>query len=149
MNDVKVVQYGFKVENGVRTEWDVATNNMPLHFYKQLETYTTDISNPNADMTSVPNDYKKCNCESVYNGKKTFNDTDGDGRCDNDLNPKDNYSLACWGFKDTPATNTNTNPYVTTKEIYVTNCKDLQVILPPTPQFKNTELYVDGVLQDD
>ena len=149
MNNVKVVQYGFKVEGGVRTEWDVATNNMPLHFYKQLETYTTDISNPNADMTSVPNDYKKCNCESVYNGKKTFNDTDGDGRCDNDLNPKDNYSLACWGFKDTPATNTNTNPYVTTKEIYVTNCKDLQVILPSTPQFKNTELYVDGVLQDD
>ncbi len=149
MNNVKVVHYGYKVENGVRTEWDIATNSMPLHFYKQLESYTTDISNPNADMTSCPNDYKKCDCETVYNGKKAFNDTDGDGRCNNDLNPNDNYSIQCWGFKDTPATNTNANPYVTTKEIYVTNCKDLEVILPKTPQFENTELYIDGILQED
>ena len=148
INNVKVVQYGYKVENGVRTEWDIATNNMPLHFYKQLETYKTDISSPTADMSTCPNDYKKCNCESVYGGTKSFNDTDGDGRCNNDLNPNDSYSIQCWGFKDEPDRSINANPYVTTKEIYVTNCGNLQLILPSTPQFENTDLYIDGVLQD-
>ncbi len=149
INNVKIVQYGYKVENGVRSEWDISTNALPLHIYKQLESYQTDISSPNADMSAYPNDYKKCNCETVYGGKKTFNDTDGDGRCNNDLNPNDSYSIECWGFKDEPDTATNANPYVTTKTIYVTNCGNLQIILPDTPQFKNTELYVDGVLQDD
>ncbi len=148
INDVKIVQFGYEVKNGVRSEWDVATNNMALHIYKQLETYKTDISSPTADMSAYPNDYKKCNCESVYGGTKSFNDTTGDGRCDNDLDPNDRYAIQCWGFEEEPNRATNANPYITTKEIYVTNCGDLQIVLPSTPQFKNTDLYIDGVLKE-
>ena len=148
INDVKIVHYGYKVENGIRSEWDIATNTVPLHIYKQLEGYAADISDPTADMSTCLNDYKKCNCSEVYGGTKTFNDTDGDGRCNNDLDPDDGYSVWCWGFEDEPDTMTNANPYVTTKEIYVTDCGDLEIILPNTPQFEDTRLYIDGTLQE-
>ena len=148
INNVKLVQYDYKMENGVRTEWDVATNSVPLSLYKTLEGYAnTDISNPNADMTSLPNDWKKCNCEEVYGGTKSFNDTDGDGRCNNDLDPNDSYSVWCWGFEEKPDNSKNTNPYIPTEEIYITGCGDLQFVLPSTPQFEDTKLYIDGELQ--
>ena len=149
INNVKLVQYDYKMENGVRTEWDVATNSVPLSLYKTLEGYAnTDISNPNADMTSLPNDWKKCNCEEVYGGTKSFNDTDGDGRCNNDLDPNDSYSVWCWGFEEKPDNSKNTNPYVPTEEIYITGCGNLKFILPSTPQFEDTKLYIDGELQE-
>ncbi len=148
MNNVKTVHYGYKVENGVRTEWDISTNLVPLHLYARLEHYTsTDISDPNADMTAFPNDWIKCNCHEVYNGTKSFNDTDGDGRCNNDLDPNDSYSVCCWGFEDAPDKSVNANPYVPTEELYITNCGTLNVIIPPTPQFKNIKVYIDGELQ--
>ncbi len=180
INNVKIIRYGYKVENGVRTEWDVATNHVPLHIYAALEKYKkADISDPKADMSNYPNDFKACNCETVYEGKKTFNDGDfKDGRCENDLNPKDDYSIDCWGFrkcscdtfndtdgdylcdnlinnskcmgyKDSVPKNANANPYVSTKKVYVTNCGDLKVILPDTPQFEKTEFYIDGVSQKE
>ena len=158
MNNVKVVQYGYKVENGVRTEWDIATNpsNIELHLYKQLESYQADISDPNADLSTTPNDYKQCNCEEVYkkaypddeSKHKTFNDTDGDGRCNNDANPLDTYSVWCWGFENAPDKSINANPYVATEEIHINNCGDLVLIIPDTPQFDDTKVYIDGVLQE-
>ena len=148
INNAKIVYYGFKVENDVRTEWDIKENHVPLHLYANLEAYTSaDISDPYANVEKYPNDHKKCNCEYVYDGKKSFNDTDGDGRCNNDLNPDDTYTVWCWGFKDTPNKNTNANPYVPTEKVYLTNCGDLKFVIPDTPQFDDTELYINGVAQ--
>ena len=156
INNAKIIRYSFEMKNGIRTEWDVAENHVPLHLYANLEKYkTVDISDPNADMSSYPNDYIKCNCEAVYKNAypddptkwRTFNDTDGDGRCNNDLDPTDSYFVWCWGFENTPDKTINTNPYIPTEVVNVTNCGNLEVIVPPTPQFKDTKLYIDGVLQ--
>ena len=136
------------MKNGVRVEHEIATNPMALSLYRDLEAYGQfDISDPNADMTSYRNDWKKCNCAEIYNGTKSFNDTDGDGRCNNDGNPNDSYSVWCWGFEDEPNTAANANPYIPTEEIYITNCGDLQIIIPNTPQFEDTKVYIDGKLQ--
>ena len=148
ISNVKIVRYGYKMVDGVRSEWDVSENHVALHLYAGLEKYkTVDISDPNANMSYYKNDWKKCNCASVYNGEKDFYDPDGDGRCNNDLNPKDSYSVYCWGFEEAPDTSVNANPYVATKEVYVTNCGNLRVIIPNTPQFEDTKLYIDNVLQ--
>ncbi len=148
LNNIKIVEYGYKMENGVRTEWDIATNAKPLSLLRNLEGYSMDISSTDADMSSFPNDWTQCRCHEVYNGTKSFNDTDGDGRCNNDLNPNDSYTVWCWGFENKPDTTKNANPYSPTEEIYITNCGNLTIIVPGTPQFKNTKVYIDGVLQD-
>ena len=158
LNDVKIIKYGFEVKDGVRREWEIATNPVPLHLYASLENSQyrdVDISDPNADMTFIPNDHEKCNCYEVY--KKaypddpskwlTFNDTDGDGRCNNELNPTDSYDVWCWGFEETPDTTTNVNPYMPTENIYITNCGTLRLIVPDIPLLKDTKLYIDGELQ--
>ena len=149
LNNAKIVKYGFKIENGKRSEWEIETNHVSLHLFSKLEKYSSvDISNPHADMSSYPNDYSLCKCHEVYNGTKTFNDTDGDGRCNNDANPNDSYSVWCWGFETAPDKTDNINPYAPTKEVYVTNCGNLKIILPDTPQFKDTKLYIDGASQE-
>ncbi len=148
LNNAKIIHYGFKIENGERSEWDIATNHVALHLYAKLEKYAgMDISDPNANMSSAPNDYTQCNCHEVYGGEKSFNDTDGDGRCNNDLNPNDSYTVWCWGFENKPDKTTNVNPYVPTEEVYVTNCGNLEIIIPETPQFEDMKVYVDGTLQ--
>ncbi len=149
LNRVQLVRYEYKVENGVRTEREVSINHIPIHLYNGVEKYKDDISDPDASITSYPNDYKKCNCNVVYNGEKSFNDTDGDGRCNNDLNPNDSYSVWCWGFEQTPDIFANANPYVPTEEIYITNCGNLEIIIPKTPQFKDVKVYIDGVKQNN
>lgn len=158
MSNVKVVLYGYEMKNGARIEWDISTNKVPLHLYAWLESFhQADISDPYADMSSTPNDYKKCNCEEVYkkaypndeSKHKTFNDGKTiDGRCENDLNPLDGYSVYCWGFEGDPDNSINANPYVPTEELYINNCGDLQIIIPDTPQFDDIKVYVDGELQE-
>ena len=159
INNVKIIKYGFEVKDGVRREWEIATNSVPLHLYASLEEYKysqVDISDPNADMSLIPNDHVKCNCYEVYKNAYpndeskwlTFNNTDGDGKCNNKLNPTDSYEVWCWGYEDTPNTNTNVNPYIPTKNIYVTNCADLILIVPDIPLLKDTKLYIDGELEE-
>ena len=156
VNNAKIIYYSFKMQNGIRIETELAQNHVPLHLYYALEKYTSvDISDPEANMSAYKNDYIKCNCAEVYKKAypddetkwKTFNDTDGDGRCNNDLNPLDTYTVWCWGFESTPDKTINANPYVPTEEVTVTNCGNLEFIVPPTPQFKDTVVYIDGVLQ--
>jgi len=160
INDAKIVKYEFGVANGERWERDVATNHVGLHIYSHLEKYTGyDISDPNATTLGFPNDWKKCNCAEVYKnaGIKAedgtpvgFNDTDGDGRCNNKRNPLDTkYDVWCWGFENEPDNTVNANPFVPTEEIYVTNCGTLNIIVPNTDQFKDTKLYIDGKLKEE
>ncbi len=186
LNDVKIVQYGYKMENGVRTEWDISTNKTALHLYGQLESYQSDISDPYANISGMINDYKACDCENVYkkaypndeSKHKTFYDGKFiDGRCENDLDPTDSYTVYCWGFREckcasfndtdrdgfcnndvggspcwgfneTVPKNVNANPYIPTEEIYINNCGDLVLIIPDTPQFDDIEVYIDGELQE-
>ena len=148
LNNVKLVTYTYEMKDGVRIERETGTNPMALSLYRELEAYSqVDLSDPDADLSTLRNDWKKCNCAEVYNGAKDFKDTDGDGRCNNDGNPNDNYSVWCWGYKDDPNTAANANPYMPTEEIYITNCGDLQIIIPKTPQFEDTKVYIDGELQ--
>ena len=158
INNAKIIRYSFEMKNGIRTEQDIAVNHVPLHLYANLEKYkNVDISDPNANMGSYTNDYIKCNCEAVYKKAypddptkwKTFNDKDGDGRCNNDLNPLDSYSVWCWGFENTPDKTINANPYIPTEVVNVTNCGNLTIIIPSTPQFKDTKVYIDGELQNN
>ncbi len=159
INNAKIVLFGFEMKNGVRIETELKENHVPLHLYAELERYTTvDISDPEKTMPASDmymNDYSLCECEKVYKNAypddpskwKTFNDTDGDGRCNNDLNPLDTYTVWCWGFKETPDRYINANPYIPTEEVYLTNCGNLQFVIPATEQFKDTKLYIDGVYQ--
>ena len=148
LNNIKLLKYEYEMKDGQRIERIIATNPTPLSLYRNLEGYAQmDLSDPNANMASFTNDYKKCNCHEVYNGTKSFNDTDGDGRCNNDMDPNDGYSVWCWGFENDPDKSENANPYMPTEEIYITNCGDLQIIVPNTPQFEDTKVYKDGVLQ--
>ena len=50
-------------------------------------------------------------------------------------------------IENTPDKTINANPYIPTEEVTVTNCGNLEFIVPPTPQFKDTVVYIDGVLQ--
>ena len=146
-SNVKIIQYGYEVTDGVRREWDIK-ELYTLHLYSKLEQYVMeDISDPNADMSRYINDQRKCNCHEVYGGTKSFNDTDGDGYCNNDRNPSDASTLWCWGSNSTPDGTTNLNPYVPTREVYLNDSGELVLIIPDTPQFKDTKLYIDGALQ--
>lgn len=161
LNDARIVRYSFGIsQDGTRWEEAVDVNHVPLHIYSLLEQYSSiDISDPDAHSTIWKNDYTKCNCSEVYadcgitNDDGTpvgFNDTDGDGRCNNKRDPLNStYNVWCWGFEEEPDKTANANPYVPTEEVYVTNCGDLTIILPDTPQFKDTKLYIDGVLQTE
>ena len=136
----KISKYDFGIENGERWEKITATNSVPLHVYANMESFRdVDISDPNAKFENYPNDRKKCNCE-------VFNDTDGDGRCNNTINSTINVGsrVWCWGYKDEPDKTANANPYIAPKTIDIRNCGDLDVIIPPTPQFAKTKITING-----
>ena len=136
----KIIRYDYKVENGERTETHTAINSVPLNISAPLNKFTdVDISDPDADMSAHPNDWRRCECEN-------FNDTDGDGRCNNWIVSRVNHGnrVWCWGFKDEPNKAKNVNPYVPPKYIEIKNVGDLKVVIPPTPQFRNTKITIDG-----
>jgi hypothetical protein len=148
LNNIKIETFEYEMKDGKRIERITGTATS-VSLYRNIEGYAqVDLSSPNATMSSTPNDWKKCNCHEVYNGTKSFNDTDGDGRCNNDADPNDGYSVWCWGFENEPNKFQNANPYMPTEEIYITNCGNLRFIIPETPQFDDTKVYIDGVLQE-
>ena len=140
LENCRIIKYDYKVEDGKRIETHTAVNSEPMNICAPINKFTdVDISDPNADMTNYPNDWRKCECE-------TFNDTDGDGRCNNWIVSRINHGnrVWCWGFKDEPNKAKNVNPYVPTKIVEIKDCGDLKVVVPPTPQFKNTKVFIDG-----
>ena len=130
IEDVRLTKIGYAVDaEGNRTEWSVEQDEMPpLNLYLNLNEYTdVDISDPNAVMDKYPtDDAVSCEC------KNGFNDTTGDGLCDNSL---------C-GLPQSGNPNVNVNPYTVTKNVYIKNCPGLKIIMPQTPAFKNTKVYV-------
>ena len=145
--------------SGVRTETIAETNVKELYLFSpSIYSYTNiDISDPNADLSKLPNDWVQCTCETrpeseFYNANyvvRHFNDTDGDNRCNNVIKSNNGGSVWCWGFKEAPNKSVNANPYIGTKTVTIINedpTKPLKVNYPFTPQFKYLDVTVDGVL---
>ena len=128
MKNVTTSSYTYSVDGmGNRTETKVDVNKAPLHLYIELEGYKNiDISNPNANMSSHPNDSKPCTCEAGYT------DVDENQRCDKCKLP------------ETVNRDANANPFMPTEKVYVEDCPGLVLIFPNTPQFKNMKVYVEG-----
>ena len=144
LENVNFLGFDVKVENGVRIETIAQTNTREIYLFSaSIYAYTgVDISDPNENIETAPNDWKKCSCTR-------FNDTDGDGRCNNIVTGSSGQRGWCWGFEETPDNTVNANPYVGTKTVTVINgdtSKPLNIIWPTTPQFKDMDVIVDGVL---
>ena len=129
MEDVRITEIGYSVDAfGNRTEWNTGVvNAFPLNLYKNLNGFTSfDISDPEADCFTKPTeDVIKCQCEDG------FNDTTGDGLCDNNK---------C-GLPETANPNQNRNPYIVTKNVYIKNCPGLTVAPPKIPAFEDMNMY--------
>ena len=113
---------------GNRTEWEIPVENIPtLNLYINLSGLNSfDISDPNANCATHPTvDQVACNCEGG------FNDTTGDGLCDN----------AKCGLPKTGDKNQNRNPYIVTKNVYIKNCPGLTVAPPKTTAFMDMNMY--------
>ena len=154
IDNINVIKYSYAMVNGERVETEVSRNEEPLYISEPLNKYKDfDISDPNAIITDPMyyNDWRQCKCSATNpprSGKPYFNDTDGDGRCNNTIISEANVgsTVWCWGFVDAPDPQKNVNPYMPPENIYVYNCEDLKIIVPPTPQFSRTNVYVDDVL---
>ena len=152
LDNVKVTEYSYSVSGGERHETEVGVNTRTLYLYNGLDKYADiDISKEGADMTSkYANDLHKCKCSATnppVKGEARFNDTDGDGRCDNTILSEKNKGnrVICWGYVDDPDPTKNINPYVPPKTIDLINCANLKFSIPPTPQFSGVKVTVDGV----
>ena len=141
MENVRTLGFDVVVENGVRRETVVEINKKQLYLFTSGTVYKyahVDISDPTALVHDNPNDLYVCACE-------TFNDTDGDGRCDNNFKG----TIWCWGLESEANRNLNINPYIGTKSVTVINSdltNPLSIVWPFTPQFKDLDVTVDGVL---
>ena len=162
IENVNMLGFDVKIENGERIETITETNTRELYLFTAGTVYyftNVDLSDPDADMTNNPNDWKQCTCAtredkefynyeiSPQNIKKYFNDTDGDGRCNNVIKGQSDQSVWCWGFKEAPDKSVNANPYIGTKTVTVVNgdpTKPLKIVWPLTPQFKDMDVTVDG-----
>ncbi len=144
MENVRMLAFTADVSSGTRVETITAVNAKELYLFSpDLYSYTEhDLSNPNEDMSSYPNDWKQCTCAK-------FNDTDGDGRCNNSVKSPNGGTMWCSGWEKEPDNSVNANPYIGTKNVTVIN-KDpnnpLQVVWPLTPQFEDMDVTVDGKL---
>ena len=165
LDNVKMLGFTVTVDKntGYRDEKIVETNVKELYLFSQsIYRYTNvDIGDPNADLTTNPNDWVKCSCatrddDEFYNSdkypqniKKYFNDTDGDGRCNNVIYSRNGGSVWCWGFEKEPDITVNANPYIGTKKVIVINedpKNPLKINYPFTPQFKHLDVVEDGVV---
>ena len=145
LEDVNFLGFDVEVVNGVRNETIRRTNEEEIYlFTNSIYSYAhEDLSDPEQKMSSKTNDWRQCTCA------KGFNDTDGDGRCNNTVKGQSDQNVWCWGFKDKPDTTVNANPYIGTKTVTIINSnpdKGLKIIWPLTPQFKDMDVTIDGVL---
>ena len=160
IENVRMLGFTVTVTGGERNETIVDINEKKIYLFTSGTVYNytgVDISDPEAIMSSKRNDWVKCTCATRPDSdfvnpeaaKRGFNDTDGDGRCNNLIIGPSQQSVWCWGFEKTPDKTVNANPYIGTKSVTVVN-KDpnnpLTVVWPLTPQFKDMDVTVDGEL---
>ena len=129
LENVRTTKISWEMIGDTRYETEVSVNEKELHFSKDLENYGAyDISDPDEDMSKNPTtDPVDCSCSAG------FVDSDANELCDTCNLPKVGNR------------NVNRNPYIPTKNIYFKNCPGLTFILPNTPQFENTKVYIfDG-----
>ena len=167
IKNVRIVRFSYTMVNGQRVETQEAVNDRPLYLYQKLDQYVGyDISSPEATTSNEKwqNDWEACSCAENYaaaaltndianineipESQRKFNDTDGDGRCNNKRIVQRELadgtmvwkreSVWCWGFAEEPDNSINVNPTVVTKTVNASNCGDLVISLPPTPAFENT-----------
>ena len=139
LDNVKVVKYSYTV-TGTKVNFnEQSVNAVPLYLTSSLNTYTSVDISKEGSVAPYQNDRKQCKCA-------TFNDTDGDGRCNNNADTTSNEGnvVWCWGYETSPDVTANANPYQPTKNITVLNCEGLELRIPPTPQFAQTVVTIDG-----
>ena len=151
LENVRMLAFKADMSSGERVETITAVNEKELYLFSpSLYDYDdVDISNPNAVMSALPNDWKKCDCAVVTEGAKSFNDTDGNGRCNNTVKSPNGGNMWCNGWEEQPNTAVNANPYIGTKTVTVINSdteNPLKMLWPLTPQFKDLDVTVDGTL---
>mgnify|MGYP003292877602 CR=1 FL=1 len=160
IENVRTLGFTVTVTDGVRDEKIVDINKKKIYLFTSGTVYnytSVDISDPDAVIYSKTNDWKQCTCATRALGefydpgtaKRYFNDTDGDGRCNNSIIGPSQQSVWCWGFKEIPSKTVNANPYIGTKTVTVVNndtSNPLNVVWPLTPQFKDMDVTVDGVV---
>ena len=182
MENVNVLGFEVTVTDGVRNEKITQVNTKQIYLFTPgLYSYTdVDISNPEEDMEKHPNDYKECTCATrpdneFYNAasiKRYFNDTDGDGKCNNSIKSPNGSKIKCGGFtkcscasftdtnndyfcddckgfEEKLPSNVNLNPFIGTKTVVVKNENPntpIQIIYPLTEQFDDMDVTVDGKL---
>ena len=118
IENVKMLGFDVKVENGERIETITRTNEDEIYlFTNSIYRYVNeDISDPEQTMSSKTNDWRKCTCEtrpdSDFKGtiRRYFYDSDGDGRCNNSVKGQSDQSVWCWGFKEQPDTTKTPTP---------------------------------------
>ena len=160
MENVRMLSFTATVDsNGVRTETIDSINERSIYLFSpELYSYTeVDISDPNASISANPNDMKKCTCATRSDkefanpntAKRYFNDTNGDGKCDNTVKGVSNQNIWCGGYKEEPDNTKNVNPYIGTKTVVVVNDEPgnpIDIVWPLTPQFNDMDVTVDGEL---
>lgn len=143
IENVNMLGFSVTVKDGVRNEVIEEVNNKKIYLFTAGTVYnytSVDISDPNALISAKRNDWEKCSCAA-------FNDTDGDGRCNNTVKGPSGQNVWCWGFEEQPNTLVNANPYIGTKSVTLINgdvSNPLEVVWPTTPQFKDLDVTVDG-----
>ena len=188
LENVNMLGFDVKIDEITkqRVETTTEVNKREIYlFTSSLYSYTTvNLADPKANMAGFTNDWVECTCatrpiEEFYkhdtipsNVKRYFNDTDGDGRCNNNVDSENGGSVWCWGyrkcicdtfedadknyfcdtckgFEERVPTHVNANPYIGTKTVTIIN-KDtenpLKVVWPETEQFDELNVTVDGVL---
>ena len=151
INNVRVVRFGYISLFGKRIEVQKEVNHVPLYVYWHVSGLEYDISDPDATV-GKQNDVRKCTCVDDYPKAGLpithFNDTDGDGRCNNarivlrDGVYKQDTSVWCWGTEEEINEYKNVNPISVTKEIYVSNIGDLDLRIPSGPAFSELTVNV-------
>ena len=151
IKNVRVVRFDYMSLFGKRIEKQKEVNHVPLFVYWHMSGFDYDYSDPNATV-GKENDLHKCTCAEDYpkaNYPSTpFNDTDGDGRCNNvrivyrdGVYTKDD-SVWCWGTEGEVDPHKNVNPIRVTREINVSNIGNLVLKMPTGPAFSELTVNV-------
>ena len=129
-----------KAESTVEPEWEIddafgnfGFKNKDGEFiiepqYAYAHEFTCGLASVNLNRTW----YRTPEGRRYYENHYGYIDGNGDSKCDTCKLPKSVNNTK------------NVNPYVPTKEVYISNSPGLKVIFQDTPQFKNMKVFVEN-----